>query len=216
MLYIEKFAVNPFQENTYVVYDETRQGVVIDCGVFFDAERKKLVDSIREKDITIIHSLATHGHIDHNFGNNTLADAFGVRPKVFYADEILMNGLSMQAKEFCGYDMDYDMPHVEKYLTTEDTVSFGAHTFSILHTPGHTPGSVFYYCKEENVAFSGDTLFQMSVGRTDLKMGSYADLMKSLSYIVKSLPEDTVILPGHGPQTTIRNEKQMNPFLTVV
>ena len=210
---IERFVVNPFQENTYIVSDETGEGVVIDCGAFFEEERKAIVNYIKDNNITIRHLIATHAHIDHCFGNNTIYDVFGVKPEVYKYDEYLMAKLAKQALDFCNYNLGYEMPPVGKYLNQTDVIEFGTHRLSIIPTPGHTPGSVFFYCKEEDVAFSGDTLFNMSIGRTDFEKGSYKDIMDSLQKLKECLPHHTVVLPGHGPKTTIGNEINCNPYM---
>lgn len=213
MLNIEHFVCNPFQENCYIVNDDTLETVIIDCGAFYPEERRAVVDYIRRNNLKPVHLIATHAHIDHNFGNNTIYNEFGLQPEVSGRDESLMNKLSAQAELFCNFSLNYDMPHVGKYLSENDTIKFGNHEFTIIPTPGHTPGSVFYYCKEEAVAFSGDTLFRMSIGRTDFEQGSYIDIYKSLKNIVLVLPETTKVLPGHGPETTIGDEKLMNPYM---
>ena len=212
MMTIERFEVNPFQENCYIVSDETGEGVIIDCGAFYSEERKAVVEYVKDNRIELKHLLSTHAHIDHNFGNNTIYEHFGLKPEVHGADEILMGKLAEQAQLFCNYRLDYAMPPVGKYLTETDTIKFGTHTLSIINTPGHTPGSSFFYSKEEGVAFSGDTLFKMSIGRTDFELGSYKDIMKSLAKVAELLPDNTTILPGHGPRTTIKAEKEGNMY----
>lgn len=209
---IEKFEVNPFQENCYIVSDETNEGVVIDCGAFYNEERKAIVEYVRDNGITLKHLLATHAHIDHNFGNNTIYEEFGLKPEVFTEDEYMMSRLPHQALMFCNYKLDYDMPPVGRFLKEGDTISFGQHSLSIIPTPGHTKGSVFFYCNEENVAFSGDTLFRMSIGRTDFEQGSFKDIMESLKSLPKKMDGETVILPGHGPKTTLKFEMDNNPY----
>ncbi len=213
MLEIKSFVCNPFQENCYVVSDETKEAVIVDCGAFYKEERKAIVGYIRDNGLTPKHLIATHAHIDHNFGNNTIYDEFRLSPEVFYKDEYLMGKLYEQAVNFCNYHLDYEMPQSIKYLHETDTIVFGNHEFTIIPTPGHTPGSVFYYCKEEGLAFSGDTLFRMSIGRTDFELGSYADIQKSLADVTSRLPLSTTILAGHGPSTTIEDEVRMNPFI---
>lgn len=213
MLNIEHFVCNPFQENCYIVSDETQEAVIIDCGAFYPEERKAVVDYIWYNNLKPTHLIATHAHIDHNFGNNTIFSEFGLRPEVCDKDELLMGKLSEQALAFCNYRLDYEMPGVGKYLTENDCILFGNHKFTIIPTPGHTPGSVFFYCEEEGLAFSGDTLFRMSIGRTDFELGSYKDICDSLRNIITILPEDTKILPGHGPCTTIAEEARMNPYM---
>ena len=210
---IERFEVNPFQENCFVVSDETGEGIIIDCGAFFNEERRALVNYIKDNGISLKHLVATHGHIDHNFGNNTIYEEFELKPEVYRDDEYLMGKLNKQAVEFCNYDLGYEMPPEGKDLNTDDTITFGNHSFSVIPTPGHTPGSMFLYCEQEHLAFSGDTLFKMSIGRTDFELGSYNDIKTSLQKIAKLLPPDTTILPGHGPKTTLTYEMQYNPYM---
>ncbi len=212
MLNIVRFVCNPIQENTYVMSDETNECVIVDCGAFFPEERKAIVDYIRSNHLVPKHLIATHGHIDHNFGNNTMFKEFGLKPEVHADEAQLMDTLPEQAESFCDITLDYEMPAVGRFLSANDKICFGSHTFTILETPGHTPGSVFYYCKDENVAFSGDTLFHNSVGRTDIPGGSMFLLIQSLRAI-SQLPDETQILPGHGDYTTMGKEQTSNPYL---
>lgn len=212
MLNIVRFVCNPIQENTYVMSDETNECIIVDCGAFFPEERKAIVDYIRSNHLVPKHLIATHGHIDHNFGNNTMFEEFGLQPEVHADEAQLMDTLPEQAESFCNITLDYEMPAVGRFLSANDKICFGSHTFTILETPGHTPGSVFYYCKEENVAFSGDTLFHNSVGRTDIPGGSMFLLIQSLRAI-SQLPDETQILPGHGDYTTMGKEQTSNPYL---
>lgn len=212
MLNIVRFVCNPIQENTYVMSDETNECVIVDCGAYFPEERKAIVDYIRSNHLVPKHLIATHGHIDHNFGNNTMFEEFGLQPEVHADEAQLMDTLPEQAESFCNITLDYEMPAVGRFLSANDKICFGSHTFTILETPGHTPGSVFYYCKEENVAFSGDTLFHNSVGRTDIPGGSMFLLIQSLRAI-SQLPDETQILPGHGDYTTMGKEQTSNPYL---
>ncbi len=213
MLKIERFVCNPFQENCYVVSDDTQEAVVIDCGAFFPEERKAVTEYIRTNGLSVKHLLATHAHIDHNFGNDTMKEEFGLSPEVSAADMALMDRLREQAMQLANIRLDYEMPAVGRFLSDGDVISFGSHRLIIIPTPGHSPGSVFFYCEEEHIAFSGDTLFNMSIGRTDFDFGSYRDIMTSLQRVARELPEETVIYPGHGPKTTMQQEKQFNPYL---
>lgn len=212
MLNIQKFVCNMIQENCYVVNDETKECIIIDCGAYYEEERRAIVDYIRDNQLKPRHLIATHGHIDHNFGNNTIYEAFGLKPEVEADDEPLMQTLPQQAQMIAGVTLDYKMPPVGKYLKETDTIGFGTHTFTILHTPGHTPGCVVYYCKEEKVAFSGDTLFRGSIGRTDFPGGNSFLIIQSLRMLAQ-LPDDTTVLPGHGEQTTIGYELRSNPYM---
>ena len=211
-LKIQRFVCNPFQENCFVVSDETNEGVIIDCGAYFAEERKAIVDYVEKEGIRLKHLLGTHGHVDHHFGDDTIYSKYGLRPEVSAKDEYLQSKLNEQSLTFCGQPLGYEMPPVGKYLSDNDVIEFGSHRFTIIPAPGHTPGSVFFYCKEENIAFSGDTLFRMSIGRTDFELGNYDDIIVSLQSLSNHMPLDTTILPGHGPQTTLGDEVKCNPY----
>lgn len=213
MLRIEHFVCNMIQENTYVASDETGECIIIDCGAFYESEKKALSEYIVYNHLIPKRLIATHGHIDHHLGDRYAYDTWGVRPEVHAADEGLMNQLPQQAKAICHLDLSKeDFAPVGSFFSGDDLISFGNHTFSVIETPGHSPGSVFFYCAEENVAFSGDTLFRGSVGRTDFTGGSMFMLIQSLRRI-SQLADDTVIMPGHGMQTTIGLEETSNPYL---
>lgn len=212
MIDIQKFTVNPFQENCYVVSDESKECVIIDCGAFYKEERAAIINYIDGNNLLPRHLLCTHAHIDHCLGNNTIYDHYHLKPEVHAADEQLMNMLAQQSVMLMQYTLDYDMPPVGQYLSNTDIIAFGTHKLRIINTPGHTPGGVFYYCKEEGVVFSGDTLFRMSIGRTDFLYGDSNAIQKSLHTVLTTLPADTVVLCGHGPQTTIDEERRMNPY----
>lgn len=211
-LKIQRFVCNPFQENCFVVSDETNEGVIIDCGAYFTEERTAIVNYINKEGICLKHLIGTHGHVDHHFGDNTIFEEYGLRPEVSAKDEYLQSRLNEQSLTFSGQPLCYEMPPVGKYLSDDDVIEFGTHRFTIIPTPGHTPGSVFFYCKEEKIAFSGDTLFRMSIGRTDFELGNYDDIIVSLKSLSSHMPLETTILPGHGPQTTLGEEVQCNPY----
>ena len=199
------------QENCYIVSDETREAVVIDCGAFFDEERKGIVNYIKEQRLKPVHLLCTHAHFDHTFGNDTIWREFDLKPEVSAKDEELMD-LKEQVREMMGMDYRNEVPPVGHLLSENDIISFGTHRLTILPTPGHTPGSVTFLCKEEGVAFTGDTLFRMSIGRTDFEGGSWQDMEQSLRKLAL-LPADTKIYAGHGDTTTIGDERRYNPYM---
>ena len=212
MLTIKRFECNMLQENCYIISDETKQCVICDCGAYYPAERAAIVDYIRDNGLTPVHLLCTHGHIDHNFGNNTIFDEFGLKPEVHNEDQHLMDMLAEQAETLVEITLDYAMPPVGKYFGDGDEITFGSHRLKVIETPGHSKGSVFFYCPEEAIALSGDTLFRNSIGRTDYLGGSMFQIIQSLRMICQ-LPDNTVVYPGHGPQTTIGTELSSNPYL---
>ena len=210
MLNIKRFACNMLQENCYIASDDTKECVIIDCGAYYEEERKAIVDYIRDNELVPKHLIVTHGHLDHNFGNNTIYEEFGLKPEVAAKDENLMNGFKEQAEKFYGMTLGYNFPPIGKLLSENDVISFGNHKFTIIETPGHSRGSVCYYCSEENVLFSGDTLFHLAIGRTDFKGGSMMQIIQSLRHLAQ-LPDETVVLPGHDVLTTIGEELAHNP-----
>lgn len=212
MLKVERFVCNMLQENCYVVSDDTKDCIIIDCGAFYQEERKAISDYIRYNQLTPKHLIATHGHIDHHFGDNTIYEDFGLKPEVHENDQYLMEKLYEQAKTIANIELNYEIPPVEKYLQANDKINFGIHTLSIIETPGHSKGSIFYYCKEEGLAFSGDTLFHSSIGRTDFWGGSMFQIIQSLR-IISQLPDETIIYTGHGVSTTIGDELASNPYM---
>lgn len=212
MLTIQRFECNMLQENCYIISDETKECVICDCGAYYPAERAAIVDYIRDNGLTPVHLLSTHGHIDHNFGNNTIFDEFGLKPEVHKEDQHLMDMLAVQAETLVGITLDYAMPPVGKYFGDGDEITFGSHRLKVIETPGHSKGSVFFYCPEEAITLSGDTLFRNSIGRTDYLGGSMFQIIQSLRMICQ-LPDNTVVYPGHGPQTTIGTELSSNPYL---
>lgn len=209
---IQRFECNMLQENCYIISDETKECVICDCGAYYPAERAAIVDYIRDNGLTPVHLLSTHGHIDHNFGNNTIFDEFGLKPEVHKEDQHLMDMLAEQAETLVGITLDYAMPPVGKYFGDGDEITFGSQRLKVIETPGHSKGSVFFYCPEEAIALSGDTLFRNSIGRTDYLGGSMFQIIQSLRMICQ-LPDNTVVYPGHGPQTTIGTELSSNPYL---
>lgn len=212
MLNIKRIVCNMIQENCYIVSDDSKECIIVDCGAYYTNERKAIVEYIRKNELTPKHLVATHGHIDHIFGNNTIFEEFGLRAEVHTADKFLIELAAFQAEQILGVRLEYDMPQVGKYLTDKDVIAFGNHIFTIIETPGHSPGSIFLYCEKEHVAFSGDTLFHYSIGRTDLEGGSMFQIIQSIRMICQ-LPDDTVIYPGHGDKTTIGIELAGNPYM---
>ena len=210
---IKKITCNPLQENCYVVSDDSRECVIIDCGVYYEQERIAIVDYIRDNGLKPVHLLATHGHLDHNFGNDTLYDEFKLQAEVMAEDLYLAEHLPKQAMDYFGMEINEQQPPLGPCLSDGALVRFGRHAFQVIHTPGHTPGSVVFWCREESVAFTGDTLFRMSIGRTDLDGGNWQQMAQSLQKIAAILPADTKIFAGHGPESTMADELQFNPYM---
>lgn len=206
MLNIKTLVVNQLEENCYIVSDETGEAVIIDCGAYYDDERTAVVTYIRDHNLTLRHLLCTHGHFDHVFGADTIFQEFAIAPEVHSADRDLVEDMDKQFHDMLG--VPYSRPSVRcsRFLDEGDTVTFGSHELTVLHTPGHSPGCLVFHCAAEHLAFSGDTLFRMGYGRTDLPGGSWQQLQQSLRRLATTLPPDTKIYPGHGPTTTIAAE----------
>ncbi len=200
------------EENCYLLWDETKECVIIDCGAYYDVEREAIVKFIKEGGLKPVHLLGTHGHIDHNFGINTIYDQFGLSPEVSQKDAELMESLPQQAMELLQLTVGYAFPEVKHYLKTKEKIKFGTHELQVIETPGHTRGGVTFYCEEEKIAFTGDTLFRGSVGRTDFPGGNMFQLISSLREL-SQLPDETILYSGHGAQTTLGFELAHNPYM---
>jgi glyoxylase-like metal-dependent hydrolase (beta-lactamase superfamily II) len=213
MFKVQRIECNPLQENCYVVSDDTKECVIIDCGAM-SAEELAAIDSyIRQQQLTPVHLLATHGHLDHNFGNAYLFQKYGLKVDICAEDQELVEHLPDQARDIFGIEIPADQPPVGRLLSNGDVITFGQHRLQVLQSPGHTHGSCLFYCAEEKTVFTGDTLFRMSIGRTDFAEGSWTQMEQSLRNVVAKLPADTKVLSGHGPQSSIADELQYNPYL---
>ena len=198
MITIKTFPCNQLQENTYVVSDDTRECVIIDCGAYFEEEFQAIQDYIETQQLKPVHLIATHGHFDHNFGNNFIFETYGLKVEISADDAYLIHDLPGQFESMIGFPLRRQYPEVDHYFKEGETIS--------------SPGGVTFYNKEESIAFTGDTLFRMSIGRTDFDRGSYKDIMDSLHNVIAKLPPDTVIFSGHGPKTTLAEELRYNPY----
>ncbi len=213
MVEIKRIMCNPLQENCYVISDESKECVIIDCGVYYQDEKDALIAYIRDKQLTPTHLIATHGHLDHNFGNAFIYKEYGLKVEVCSEDEYLISDLGKQASSLFGMQLEEAQPEVGRWLKDGDTITFGHHELRVIQTPGHTPGSALLYCEAEKTAFTGDTLFRMSIGRTDFDGGSWQQMENSLRNVVCKLPKETIVLSGHGPQSTIADELTYNPYM---
>ncbi|MCR5470785.1 Glyoxylase, beta-lactamase superfamily II [Xylanibacter ruminicola] len=213
MLNIKTFMCNLLQENTYVVSDDTKECVIIDCGAYYEEERTAITQYIDNEGLKPVHLLCTHGHFDHNFGIDTIYHAYGLKAEIAEEDGFLINDIPGQFLRMIGVPLKREYPPVGRYFEPNEVIRFGHHELKILKTPGHTPGGVVFYCEAEGIAFSGDTLFRMSVGRTDFEGGSYKELAESLKNVIAKMPAETTVYSGHGPKTTISDELKYNPYL---
>ena len=208
---IKKFEFNMFPVNCYVVSDDSGEAVVIDAGCFYPEEKQMLKDYLFDNNLTLKHVLCTHLHLDHIFGNPFLFQEYGLQPEGGQQDEFWLDQASSMARNF-GFLYEEKQPALCRYINHDDTITFGDTTLKAIHVPGHSPGSIVYYCEEAACAFAGDVLFQGSIGRADLQGGNFEELREGISSRLFTLPEQTRIYPGHGPSTSIGYEKKNNPF----
>lgn len=214
MLKIKQFAFNPFGVNTFIVYDtDNHDALVVDPGMISDRERKFFDDFITAQQLKIRQIVNTHLHLDHCFGDNYVRNKYSVKVAANVLDASMGQNLARQAAEF-GMILDCeDSVSIDETLSEGDNITVGNYKFEILHVPGHSPGSIILYCAEGAVVFVGDVLFKGSVGRSDLEGGNQHLLIDGIKTKLMTLPDKTMILPGHGPATTIGTEKKTNSFI---
>lgn len=210
MLTVESFVFNPFQENTYVLYDDTRACVIIDPGCYEPEEQQELKEYIAAHELTVVQLLNTHCHIDHVLGNYFVKKTYGRGPYLHALDEPVLRAVKSYAPNY-GFNL-YQEVLPEGYLAEGDYVTFGHQKMKILFVPGHAPGHVAFYHEAEKIVIGGDVLFYNSVGRTDLPGGNHDTLINSIHQKLFTLPDEVTVFPGHGPKTTIGYEKRTNPF----
>ena len=205
--------VNPFGENMYILWDEaSHEAVVVDPGMMRDGEREMVTKFIDEHNLSVKHILLTHLHVDHITGARWLADKTGADVCGSALDNPLGQELPEQVAHF-RINVEVEPLTVDRNLADGDTLQLGDETIQVLHVPGHSPGGLAFYLPQSALLISGDTIFNGSVGRTDLWGGDMAQLINSIREKILPLPDETVIASGHGPTTTIADEKRMNPFL---
>ena len=214
MLDIKQLVFNPFDENTYLVSDRaTGDAIVIDPGMHTPKEQKRFSDYVRERGLKIKEVVLTHMHLDHCSGVNRLSREYGVPVAASAADAILGVSIVGQATRFGIYLPEGEAVRAGVELADGDEVRFVDETLKVIAVPGHSPGGIALYSASGKVVFTGDSLFRRSIGRTDLPGGNGRQLVESVTEKLLSLPPDTLVLPGHGPSTTIGEERLGNPFL---
>ncbi len=211
MITIQKFVFNTFQENSFLLYDETGDCILVDMGSYTVAEKKEVLNFIANNRLNPVKIVNTHCHVDHLLGNSFFKNKFKAKTAAHAADEFILNRAVEQGNVF-GFEVEAP-PAIDELLNEGTPLSFGGSALEILHVPGHSPGSVALYSPEDGFVISGDVLFNGSIGRTDLPGGNYDTLIRSITEKLMVLPDETVVYPGHGPETTIGEEKHSNPFL---
>jgi hydroxyacylglutathione hydrolase len=213
MVQIQTFTFNPFTENTYVVFDETGEGVIIDPGCYERTERDALTQFIESNKLTIKYLLNTHCHIDHVLGNFFVKEKYKVPFLIHSKDEPVLKAVKTYAPNY-GFPA-YTAALPDSYLEENDIVNFGNTTLRVMFLPGHAPGHVGFYHEESQSLISGDVLFEQSIGRTDLPGGNFDTLISSIQQKIFALPDEVTVYPGHGDTTTVGAEKVSNPFCAI-
>jgi glyoxylase-like metal-dependent hydrolase (beta-lactamase superfamily II) len=208
---IKTFTVNGFAVNSFVLYDDSGECLLIDPGYYEQKEKDSLIRFISENKLHPVNVLNTHCHVDHILGNKFVCENFRIPLSAHQEDEFLLQRAS-QMGEIFGFQ-GVSSPSINSYLKHGDTVRFGNSEIDVIHTPGHSPGSISFFNEQDGFIIAGDVLFAGSIGRTDLPRGNYKTLISSIVERLMVLPAETVVLPGHGPSTTIRHEHDTNPFL---
>lgn len=211
MIQVQHFVFNDFMENTYILWDESGECVIIDPGCYTESERNDLEQFISGNQLKPGLLLNTHCHIDHVFGNKWVKETYGIEFLTHKKEVVVLNTLESVGKMYGIFTPPSPAP--DRFLEEGDEVGFGTSSLAVLFTPGHSPGSISFYSAADKFVIGGDVLFQSSIGRTDLPGGSYQVLMESIFNKLMVLPDDTIVFNGHGPSTTIGEERRNNPFV---
>ena len=210
MLRVASFTFNPFQENTFVVHDG-REAIVIDPGCWNGEEEHELEEYLTGNALTPVRLVLTHSHIDHVLGCAWMHKRYQLRPELHKADMVVFDRVEDMAHIY-GLHCD-PPPEPAGYLTEGEVVTLGGHSLRVRFVPGHSPGHIALHSAKENFVIAGDVLFNRSIGRTDLPGADHATLEKSIREKLYSLNDITTVYCGHGPSTTIGDEKRHNPFV---
>lgn len=211
MITIKTFTFNAFMVNTYLLFDETREAVIVDAACSDAREESALEQFIEAGSLKLVRNINTHCHIDHILGNLFIEERYGILPEYHPAGKPFLD----RAKDI-GITYGFSVPRIPSpgpFLEDGETITWGTSRLKVLYTPGHADGSCCFYNKEQGFVITGDVLFQDSIGRTDLPSGNFDLLMESIRKKLFTLPDDTVVYPGHGPETEIGYEKLNNPFI---
>ncbi len=213
MAVVAEFCFNPFQENTYVVYEEKGECIIIDPGCYTQAERQTLTDFILNANLTPVRLINTHCHLDHVFGNQFVMEKYGLGLEIHEGEIPVLESVPRVA-EMYGIPNVSPSPAPTSFLNEGDTIKFGENSeFEVLFTPGHSPASISFYNRKESYVIAGDVLFQGSIGRTDLPGGDFNTLIDSIKSKILPLGDEVRVYSGHGPSTTVGVERTTNSFL---
>ncbi len=209
---IKRFIFNPIEVNCYLLWDDTKEALLIDCGALFEGEREQLKRFIADNGLVVKHYLNTHLHFDHIFGNAFVEEAFGVKYEANDGDWPWVENIAERVARF-GFRYTEYISRPERVLQDGDTITFGNQCVKAIAVPGHSPGSLAYYLPEHKVVFTGDALFRNSIGRTDFPDSDHNTLIRCIKERLFTLPDDTVVYPGHSEETTIGYEKDYNMYI---
>lgn len=207
---VKSFTFNPFQENTYILYDDSKECVIIDPGCNNDIEFKILSDFISQNKLKPKYLLNTHIHIDHILGNKYINEKYDLIPH-FHKDDLFIYQNSEEVALMYGLEYSHlEPPYI--FIEENQKIFFGNSILNCIHAPGHSPGSICFYNEKSSILISGDVLFRESIGRTDLPGGNHQQLLANISEKLLVLPDHIIVFPGHMDSTTIGHEKSYNPF----
>ena len=207
----KKFIFNLFQVNTYVLYDETKEAIIIDPGCSSENEKQQLLDYIKKNELKPIAIVNTHCHIDHVIGVDFLKNYFGIEFWASKDEQYLLDGI-VEVAHIYGVEIDKS-PIIDKHISAMNEISFGNSKLTVIEVPGHTNGHLAFFSSEDQFVLTGDVLFKDTIGRTDLPGGNLDQLMNSILTQILPLGDEVDVLSGHGPDTTIGAERKNNPFL---
>ena len=211
MIKIKQFTFNPVRENTYILFDETNDCVIIDPGMYDSNEQNIFYRFIKDNNLNPVLLLNTHCHYDHVFGNKFVFDNWSLKPQFHKGELIVLQSIPGYVPQM---GLNYELsPEPEVFLPESGSVTFGSSVLELIFAPGHSPAHLCFYSRADNFLIGGDVLFYNSIGRTDLPGGNHSQLINSIRQNLFILPDDCEVFPGHGPATTIGFEKQHNPFL---
>lgn len=215
MLKVKQFVFNPVEVNTFVVYDsDTLDALVIDPGMLESHEHEEFDKFITDNHLKVQQIVNTHLHFDHCFGDNYVRSRYGVKVAASVGDDFLGKNLANQARSFhIPTTSETSSVEIDIKLSEGDRIKVGNYEFVVIEVPGHSQGSIALYCRTAGIVFVGDALFRGSIGRTDLAGGDYATLIRNIREKLLTLPEATIVAPGHNGPTTIGEEKKNNPYL---
>lgn len=211
MINIHSFSFNPFQENTYVLSNDRNEALIIDPGMYGQAEVQHLIAFLEKKNLKPIKIINTHAHIDHILGVDAVKGKYNIPFALHKSEELVLESGPLSAS---AYGLNFKIsPIIDEFMEEGEIINFGDSEIHCLFTPGHSPGSISFYLPKEGILVAGDTLFNGSIGRTDLPGGDHDTLLNKIRTELYTLPENTVVYPGHGPVTQIGHEKKSNPFV---